>query len=87
MKLVWLSAGNDSEWLECHKQTCKTRTKCSSGREESCAEQELKLMKEKEKQEQQTGECELARETSQLQERGKNMKQHTCHSVICALTA
>ena len=25
MKLVRLSAGKDSEWLECHKQTCKTR--------------------------------------------------------------
>ena len=25
MKLVWLPAGKDSEWLECHKQTCKTK--------------------------------------------------------------
>ena len=42
MKLVRFSAGKDSEWLECHKQTCKTKdTKCSSGGEESCAEQEL----------------------------------------------
>ena len=25
MKRVQLSPGKDSEWLECHKQTCKTR--------------------------------------------------------------
>ena len=24
-KLVRFSAGKDSEWLECHKQTCKTK--------------------------------------------------------------
>ena len=42
---------------------------------------------EKEKQGQWTGECEQAQETSQLQERGKNTKQRTCHSKVGALTA
>ena len=45
-----------------------------------------KELMEKEKQEQQTGECEQAQETSQLQERGKNVEQHTCHSAIGAHT-
>ena len=39
---------------------------------------------EKEDQERWTGECEQAQETSQLQERGKNTKQHTCLSAIGA---
>ena len=34
-------------------------------------------LKEKEKQEQQIGECEQAQETNRLQEKGKNTKQHT----------
>ena len=25
MKLVWFSVGKNSEWLECHKQTCETK--------------------------------------------------------------
>ena len=39
---------------------------------------------EKEKQEQQTGECEQAQETNLPQEKGKNTKQHTCHSAYGA---
>ena len=27
MRLVWFLAGKDSEWLECHKRTCKTMDK------------------------------------------------------------
>ena len=46
-----------------------------------------KVLKEKEKQEQQTGECEQAQETNRLQEKGKNTKQHTFHSVFGAHTA
>ena len=46
MKLVRFSAGEDSEWLECHKQTCKTGTKCSSEGEKSQAKQELNGLEE-----------------------------------------
>ena len=48
--------------------------------------QKEKELEEKDKQEQSLGECEQAQEKSQLQERGKNMKQHTCHSAIGAHT-
>ena len=47
MKLVQFSVGKDSQWLECHKQTCDTRTKCSSEGEEGHAEQELNGWKKK----------------------------------------
>ena len=50
-------------------------------------DEEEKELKEKENQEQQTGEREQAHETNRLQEKGKNTKQHTCHSAIGAHTA
>ena len=39
------------------------------------------------REEQWNGQCEQAQETSRLQKKGKNTKQHTCHSAVGAHTA
>ena len=77
----------------------RPRTKCSSESEESCAEQELNGSEEgedamtDEEGEGVGGEGEAGtadwrvEETNLLQEKGKNMKQHSCRSAIGAHTA
>ena len=38
MKQVPFSAGRDSEWLECHKQTCKTKDEVQAVRAKKVAQ-------------------------------------------------
>ena len=60
---------------------------CFQEGEDAMTDEEGDGLTQKEKQEQQTGECVKAQETSQLQERKKNMKQHACRSATGAHTA
>ena len=81
-----VSAGKDSEWLECHKQTCKIKDEVLNGLEEG-----EDAMTDKEgdgvEGEGEAGTGDWIQETNLLQEKGKNMKQHTCRSSIGAVTA
>ena len=44
---VFISTGKESEWFECHKQTCLTRdARAAVESDESCAEQEFNGLEE-----------------------------------------